>query len=121
MNWIQFYNEPKFEVVQPHKYIGPLSKREMMGNMWSNFEYYSIKIKFPKDFDIKRLNGRFTTNYKFNNNYYSAHFEIVNVRGLSTSGSYKILKLEIEGFDLTEVPLQTQRDFIISDLIENEN
>jgi hypothetical protein len=44
MNWIQFYNEPKFEVVQPHKYIGPLSKREM-GNMWSNFQYYSIKIK----------------------------------------------------------------------------
>jgi len=120
MNWIQFYNEPKFEVVQPHKYIGPLSKREM-GNMWSNFQYYSIKIKLPKDFDIKRLKGRFTTNYKLNNNYYSAHFEIVNVRELSTSGNFKVLKLEIEGLDLTEVPLQTQRDFIISDLIENEN
>jgi hypothetical protein len=120
MNWIQFYNEPKFEVIEHFKYTGPLTKKELE-TMWSNFQYYSVKVKFPKDFDIKRLKGRFTTNYGRNGSYYTAHFEIVNVRGLSTGGNYKILKLEVEGLELTDVPLQYQRDFIIADLIEDEN
>ena len=120
MNWIQFYNEPKFEVLEHFKYTGPLTKKQLE-TMWSNFQYYSIKVKFPKDFDIKRLNGRFTTNYKSDYGYYIAHFKIENVRGLSTGESFKILKLEVEGLELTDVPLQYQRDFIIADLIEDEN
>lgn len=120
MNWIKFYNHPKFQVIEHFKYTGPLKRREL-NTMWSNFSYYSVKIKFPKDFDIGKLKGRFTADYGLNDTYYSVHFEIINVRGLSFGSDYKILKVEVEGLELTTLPLEMQRDYRISDLIENEN
>ena len=47
MNWIQFYGFDKIEVLDEFKYIGPLSKK-YRESMWSNFSYYSLKIKCPK-------------------------------------------------------------------------
>lgn len=120
MNWIQFHNKQKIEVIEGFKSTGPL-KGKQRENMWSNFHFYSLKIRVPSDFDISFLRGTWNTYYKNNKGYYDAHFEIINVRGLSTGTKFKTYKIEVEGVLLNELPLQIERDLRISDLIEDEN
>ena len=116
MNWIQFYGFGKIEVLDEFKYIGPLSKKEI--NMWSNFAYYSIKLKCPSNIHLiglKRKSFRDVI-YKIDNIYYDAKFSIESIRGLSDNRDHKIIKLEVEGLELEEKSKEIQRDLKLSDL-----
>ncbi len=125
MNWIQFYGFDKIEVLDEFKYIGPLSKKDRV-NMWSNFSYYSIKIKCPSNIYLIGLRGKsFRDNrfdfqsviYKMYDVYYYAKFTIQSIRGLSDNRDHKIIKFEVEGLELNEIrSKETQRDLKLSDL-----
>jgi hypothetical protein len=118
MNWIQFYGFDKIEVLDEFKYIGPLSKKDRV-NMWSNFSYYSIKIKCPSNIHLIGLKGKSFRDviYKKNGVYYDAQFSIQSIRGLSDNKDHKIIKLEVEGLELNEIQSkEIQRDLKLSDL-----
>ena len=119
MNWIQFYGFDKIEVLDGFKYIGP-------ENMWSNFSYYSLKIKCPSNIHLMGLKGMsFRDNrfdfqsviYKIDGIYYDAKFTIQSIRGLSDNRDHKIIKLEVEGLELDKIlSKEIQRDLKLSDL-----
>ena len=125
MNWIQFYGFDKIEVLDGFKYIGPLSKKDRE-NMWSNFSYYSLKIKCPSNIHLMGLKGMsFRDNrfdfqsviYKMDDIYYDAKFTIQSIRGLSDNRDHKIIKLEVEGLELDKIlSKEIQRDLKLSDL-----
>jgi len=118
MNWIQFYGFDKIEVLEGFKYIGPLSKKQRE-DMWSNFAYYSLKIKCPSNIHLIGLKGKSFRDviYKMDDFYYDAKFSIESIRGLSDNRDHKIIKLEIEGLDLEEIrSKEIQRDLKLSDL-----
>jgi len=118
MNWIQFYGFDKIEVLDEFKYIGPLSKKDRV-NMWSNFSYYSIKIKCPSNIHLIGLKGKSFRDviYKKDGVYYDAQFSIQSIRGLSDNRDYKIIKLEVDGLELNEIQSkEIQRDLKLSDL-----
>ena len=118
MNWIQFYGFDKIEVLDEFKYIGPLSKKEIK-NMWSNFAYYSIKLKCPSNIHLIGLKGKSFRDviYKIDDIYYDAKFSIESIRGLSDNRDHKIIKLEVEGLELEEIQSkEIQRDLKLSDL-----
>lgn len=118
MNWIQFYGFDRLEVLEKFKYIGPLSKRQRE-NMWSNFSYYSLKIKCPSNIHLiglKRKSFRDVI-YSIDGQYYDAKFSIESIRELSDNRDHKIIKLEVEGLELDEIKSKDiQRDLKLSDL-----
>ena len=112
MNWIQFYGFDKIEVLDGFKYIGP-------ENMWSNFSYYSLKIKCPSNIHLIGLKGKSFRDviYKMDDVYYDARFSIESIRGLSDNRDHKIIKLEVEGLELDKIQSkEIQRDLKLSDL-----
>ena len=112
MNWIQFYGFDKIEVLDGFKYIGP-------ENMWSNFSYYSLKIKCPSNIHLIGLKGKSFRDviYKMDDVYYDARFSIESIRGLSDNRDHKIIKLEVEGLELDKIlSKEIQRDLKLSDL-----
>ena len=118
MNWIQFYGFDKIEVLDEFKYIGPLSKKDRE-NMWSNFSYYSLKIKCSSNIHLMGLKGKSFRDviYKIDGIYYDAKFTIQSIRGLSDNRDHKIIKLEGEGLELDEIlSKEIQRDLKLSDL-----
>lgn len=112
MNWIQFYGFDKIEVLDGFKYIGP-------ENMWSNFSYYSLKIKCPSNIHLIGLKGKSFRDviYKMDDVYYDVRFSIESIRGLSDNRDHKIIKLEVEGLELDKIQSkEIQRDLKLSDL-----
>ena len=112
MNWIQFYGFDKIEVLDGFKYIGP-------ENMWSNFSYYSLKIKCPSNIHLIGLKGKSFRDviYKMDDVYYDARFSIESIRGLSDNRDHKIIKLEVEELELDKIlSKEIQRDLKLSDL-----
>jgi hypothetical protein len=116
MNWIQFPNLPKIEVVQGFTYSGPLKTK----NTWSNFSYHVVKVKCPKDFDFKSLIGIQQTGfvYKKQDQFLSCSFTLLSTRGLSDCKTYKIVSLEVQDFISAKVSKEYERDLKLSEIFE---
>ena len=100
MNWIQFYGFDKIEVLDGFKYIGPLSKKDRE-NMWSNFSYYSLKIKCPSNIHLMGLKGM-----SFRDNRFDFQSVI-----------YKMDDVYYDGLELDKIlSKEIQRDLKLSDL-----
>lgn len=121
MNWIQFFNSDKIEVVQGFTYIGPLKGKQKQ-NYWSNMAYHSIKVKVPLDFDI-HIKGKSFRDviWASKGKYYDASFNVESVMGLSKTKNYQILKITVEGLNTEIVSKVDNRDLLILDLLEDES
>jgi len=115
MNWIQFSGFEKFEVLEKFKNF------KEVRNKWSSYStyYYSIKIKCPSNIHFIGLKGKKFKDviYKIDNVFYNAKFSISSIRGLSDNRDHKIIKLEVDALEVTEIKSQMiLRDLKLSDL-----
>jgi hypothetical protein len=116
MNWIQFGDNERVELLTDFTYVGPL-KGKKYHTIWSNYSHHSIKVRVEKNLKfIKGEVGKDSIFYKFNDEYYSSKFEVIEMRILSSTPNYDILKLIVQDLEIEELPLQIQRDLKLSEI-----
>ncbi len=116
MNWIEFPNIGRLEVVQDLKYVGPLKSYQT--NMWSNFSHYSLKLKCPKEINLIGLKNQDFKKifYKFSDKYQSIDFKIISTQIVSQYKEYSVIKVVLENIEHNSMPKELERDLKLSEL-----
>jgi len=115
MNWIDFPNIGRLEVIQDFKYVGPLKAYQT--NMWSNFSHYSLKLKCPNEiylFGLRNQNFK-EIFYKFSETK-SLNFNVVSTQVTSQFKDHKIIKIILENVEYNEISKSTLRSLKLSEL-----
>ena len=119
MKKIKFNDSKFFDVIKPFEYTGPLSKHKRE-NLWSNIAYHSIKVKFPKDFDLSEITTKKLTEIIYINEdkWWSCKFTIVATRQISIEPNSKSYKLEVSDLEKTPVTKQKEREIKLSEFFD---
>jgi hypothetical protein len=115
MNWIDFPNIGRLEVIQDFKYVGPLKAYQT--NMWSSFSHYSLKLKCPNEiylFGLRNQNFK-EIFYKFSETK-SLNFKVLSIQVTSQFKDHKIIKIILENVEYNEISKSTLRSLKLSEL-----
>jgi len=116
MNWIEFPNIGRLEIIQDLKYVGPLKSYQT--NMWSNFSHHSLKLKCPKEINLIRLKNQDFKKifYKFSDKYESINFKLISTQIVSHYKEYNVIKVVLENIEYNSISKELERDLKLSEL-----